>query len=890
MANSRIINENDLEVAGFDDVADEWSSERRILTDLNFDQKLAGRKISSGQFDNLSQAVADLPVGAYFTCEELGSLRAYRRTNTTPFYVDLGDNEVPLNQATFDTSLAARQISSGDFPARAAAVAALPVGTYFTSSETGETRKYLRVADGDGYVDQGDAAALVSISMLGSTAITVDRVGRTGAAADGAADDRSFFEALAAGSGTRLQLAAGRSYFVSAPVTWTRDIDLDLNGSTVVCPNGFLDVSNLKDSATAIGGLSIAEGDYTFTVPADLALAVGDLVRLESDDAFCLLPADNPYKYGQYSTIVEISDGIARMADPAVGSYVISRVYVFNPLKVGVRNGTLDMTASPDPAGASYPAIGIIAKAEDIRFEALRLSGGVNSGKGLIAEGRVVRARDVHAHGFLNVSGYGAGSSRWGYGMDLAGEDVIAEGCTGYECKHFIACGPRNFVTRNYRLIDCVGRNPKGDHTRTVALRDSSTELRYLAPFDAHGGVLNFVLDGVDIASPNNLISTRARNIHARRLRLTSYGVRAGNPNHYLIMHTEQVLEDASIQVDKLTWDPGISEGGNDASEADRHIYVLGISSTASGDHGDIALDLPRDGRVRWMEAQNNPDIHINSVSVNVGGGEWNGGLRLGGLGAVAIGSVGHINVAGRADFRTAGSVLAKSAIDAQCASLSSAKMRGDFDCNVADGPVYLVQLGNTTDAMVLPKVGDFRDCDATALLTAFAFFTASTTPAGKMMFDGSRIKYHAGGLAVAGQGINAVMGAAPSETWTFDGTAFDDTLTTQTNSQDIRILANSYVDLSGASLTKDPALGNSDVKVLPVRCRVKGASTLSLRQAGEASPYLIDYSGRIVRSATPTFTQLPEGTVIYHAMPASGSPSYWQRGAAAWLAGPMLA
>ncbi|PZQ20454.1 MAG: hypothetical protein DI569_15415, partial [Sphingopyxis macrogoltabida] len=129
-------------------------------------------------------------------------------------------------------------------------------------------------------------------------------MGHIGAAANGVSDDRAFFEALAAGAGTSLQLARGRRYYVSAPISWSRDIDIDLNGSTVICPNGFLDVASLKASNEAVVGVSVVKGDYSFAVPAGVVLAAGDLVRLESNDLFCPEPAANPYKFGQYTTIV----------------------------------------------------------------------------------------------------------------------------------------------------------------------------------------------------------------------------------------------------------------------------------------------------------------------------------------------------------------------------------------------------------------------------------------------------------------------------------------------------------------------------------------------------------------------------------------------------------
>lgn len=126
------------------------------------------------------------------------------------------------------------------FMAMGEAIAAVDVGKLFYAiapveeDNAGAKRLYLRTAIAPFYEDMGDDAAPVSTSNFGPTAVTVDRMGRVGASANGVTDDRAFFAALAAGTGTSLQLARGRRYYVSAPINWSRDIDLDLNGSTVI--------------------------------------------------------------------------------------------------------------------------------------------------------------------------------------------------------------------------------------------------------------------------------------------------------------------------------------------------------------------------------------------------------------------------------------------------------------------------------------------------------------------------------------------------------------------------------------------------------------------------------------------------------------------------------
>lgn len=83
MANSRIITRNDLKFAGFEEEADDWAIH-------NFDENLASRKLSSGDFATLAEAVDTLPVGTYFTCAELGTLRKYKRVAGEPGYTDEG--------------------------------------------------------------------------------------------------------------------------------------------------------------------------------------------------------------------------------------------------------------------------------------------------------------------------------------------------------------------------------------------------------------------------------------------------------------------------------------------------------------------------------------------------------------------------------------------------------------------------------------------------------------------------------------------------------------------------------------------------------------------------------------------------------------------------------
>lgn len=55
-----------------------------------------------------AEAIAAFAVGTYFTCIETGTIRMYKRTSGSPFYVDQGDPAAPLSIASFAGPITSR--------------------------------------------------------------------------------------------------------------------------------------------------------------------------------------------------------------------------------------------------------------------------------------------------------------------------------------------------------------------------------------------------------------------------------------------------------------------------------------------------------------------------------------------------------------------------------------------------------------------------------------------------------------------------------------------------------------------------------------------------------------------------------------------------------------
>lgn len=65
-----------------------------------------------------AEAIADFAVDEYFTTAETGELRMYKRTSTSPFYTDQGDDAAPVTKSQFDLAVGVRvnPISFGAVP------------------------------------------------------------------------------------------------------------------------------------------------------------------------------------------------------------------------------------------------------------------------------------------------------------------------------------------------------------------------------------------------------------------------------------------------------------------------------------------------------------------------------------------------------------------------------------------------------------------------------------------------------------------------------------------------------------------------------------------------------------------------------------------------------
>lgn len=72
-------------------------SDSTVLTKM-FDDLSANVQGVNNFRATFAEAVADFAVGEYFTTAESGSLRIYKRTGTSPFYVDQGDDAAPVTR------------------------------------------------------------------------------------------------------------------------------------------------------------------------------------------------------------------------------------------------------------------------------------------------------------------------------------------------------------------------------------------------------------------------------------------------------------------------------------------------------------------------------------------------------------------------------------------------------------------------------------------------------------------------------------------------------------------------------------------------------------------------------------------------------------------------
>lgn len=284
-----------------------------------------------------------------------------------------------------------------------------------------------------------------------------------GAKCDGAADDSAAVQAaLNAGPGI-VEILNGTAKITAPLFVGTSGVSLHLGPAAVVDGSGLPTDAVLLKFGGSIAGMTTATGNIAMhatqvPVVSTAGFAVGDLIRLKSDQPWDLSRGAGAYTFSEWHRVASVSSNVLGLAQRVAyawdhTTYPITVERIAAVQKVGVTGGTLMLggTGSNHKAVEAQYFDGVNVADVTIRNgedNGVRLSRGVNA----IVSGCIISGSD-HA-----VTGYG----------------VIAGGCEGVVIADNIGFGNRRSfevngssygISRNIIISNNIAR-----HDRTTGI------------------------------------------------------------------------------------------------------------------------------------------------------------------------------------------------------------------------------------------------------------------------------------------------------------------------------------------------------------------------------------------------------------------------------------
>lgn len=150
------------------------------------------------------------------------------------------------------------------------------------------------------------------------------------AAGDGVTDDLAVFNSWFF-SHDELVLRPGVSYRISQKLDLIqKQIRLTVNGARIIATNGMITVRQ-RSSYTAGAYFMTVKNANTFTIPAGVSIAAGDLLTLWSNNIF---QATGTYHHGQWTKVVGVSGGVATVEPPFYDAYSPTALTLLNRCRI----------------------------------------------------------------------------------------------------------------------------------------------------------------------------------------------------------------------------------------------------------------------------------------------------------------------------------------------------------------------------------------------------------------------------------------------------------------------------------------------------------------------------------------------------------------------------
>ncbi|TPE44126.1 hypothetical protein [Amaricoccus solimangrovi] len=308
----------------------------------------------------------------------------------------------------------------------------------------------------------------------------------TGLVADGVTDNNNVLEAWAAANpGADLVLEPGGTYYFSDRDSISRGISIDLNGSTILAPKGWILNQN---RLTKTHSFSLADGATSYTTVPGSDISVGDVLKFVGTTA---KPGSGSYKWGWWAQVTNVA-GTAITFSPAViapaGSMGVSDVTRYKPLVSTFHSSrlgaTIDTSGGGSPTGSDRN--GIEASGQSMTIRGIAFVDDGDSACGTLMEGLNNLVETCSATGYTNNSGL-SGGGRKGYGFCMGGYNAIVRQSAAINCKHGVEVGTDRAVDTIHALVeDCTFSNPPGAADELVS-PSGATQPKYQQQIDCHG-------------------------------------------------------------------------------------------------------------------------------------------------------------------------------------------------------------------------------------------------------------------------------------------------------------------------------------------------------------------------------------------------------------------
>jgi hypothetical protein len=682
------------------------------------------------------------------------------------------------------------------------------------------------------------------------------------------------------------------SYYISQASGFNDDIDLDLNRSTVVAPNGFLSIRKTIESYTGGNYFTTTKYSKTFELPTGVTVEVGDVLLFESND---VRQSVGNYLHGQFSYVERVNGSVVTISHQFYDTFTVDRIYRRKAIVARIYNGTVDISGASYPL-TGLPTTGIYMSGWKCTDEDIHIIGGDHAGTGISSEGIHVRSENFTGYNVLNRHGREGADGRFGYGHLGAGCDVVINNASVRDCKHNLITSNRTFVTLSYVVNNPTVSTPAGlqneltDQTINSSL---GSQPIYQSMIDAHSNCIKFVVNDPELSGGNTGIAVR-----------NGYAVInnpvfncAGCTNQFRMDMLINIYESEAKYVEVNNPILRFSPIGSSALPR-----LVGIQAYYAYDHGTVIINNPDidHGSFFWMATSSNSTVaantNLNELIIRGARGRTPMGVQITGSSSQNIGNIGKITyeIEDLKIFRAYGydgvaidlryfREFERVVVNGYVEPLLD--MTGISGAGIATA-LNTVQIGETDSDSILGRL-DLDNLEIRANNICVRVATSSNVPAKLITARKCNFDSGVGGDGNFAPAFYTSLAVLPEERMILDNSRFWVNKSGLSNSEAIRHVLTTKYSIDNCIINTSLSTSTSFTEMdSPVGLRrydtSSGVEQFDTLISSSHSLY-VRPNGDLLHSGTPSLPAV-NGTYIYERSPSVGSPFVYAMAGGAWV------